>query len=176
MSIKMIVAHDRERGIGRAGQLPWSLPGEMKWLSTTTRKTTVPGRRNVLVMGRATYESLPLARRPLAGRLNTVVTSRPVSDAGVLTAASLDAAMDAAVGSAEVEDVFVFGGGRIYEQALKSLIPDELLVSVIDDVFECDTFLSTFPEAYILQSSTVRTYDGTRVFHEVYRRATVDVG
>lgn len=172
----MIVAHDRERGIGRAGQLPWSLPGEMKWLSATTRKTTVPGRRNALVMGRATYESLPVASRPLPGRLNTVVTSSPLSDAGVLTAASLDAALNAAAGSADVEDVFVFGGGRIYEQALESLIPVELLVSAIDDGFECDTFLSAFPKAYVLQSSTVRTYDGTRVFHEVYRRATVEVG
>ncbi|WP_458110990.1 dihydrofolate reductase [Arthrobacter sp. R1-13] len=82
MSIKLVVAHDRERGIGRSGQLPWSLPGEMKRLSATTLRTMVPGRKNALVMGRATYDSLPSGKRPLPGRLNIVVTSRPIRRPG----------------------------------------------------------------------------------------------
>lgn len=149
--------------------MPWSLPGEMKRLSATTLRTMVPGRKNALVMGRATYESLPSGRRPLPGRLNIVVTSRPIPDTGVLTAVSLDSAMNLAAG-ASVEDIFVFGGGQIYEQALESLIPDELLISVIDEVFECDTFLSELPEPYVLRRSTEQIYHGTRVFHEQYER------
>lgn len=94
MSIKLVVAHDREGGIGRGGQLPWSLPGEMKRLAATTLRTMVPGRKNALVMGRATYESLPSGRRPLPGRLNIAVTSRPIPDTGVLTASSLASAMN----------------------------------------------------------------------------------
>lgn len=68
---------------------------------------------------------------------------------------------------ADVEDIFVFGGG---EQALDSLIPDELLISVIDEVFECDTFLSELPEPYVLRRSTEQIYHGTRVFHEQHER------
>lgn len=64
---------------------------------------------------------------------------------------------------ADVENIFVFGGGQIYEQALESLIPDELLISVIDEVFECDTFLSELPKPYVLRRSTEQFYHGTRV-------------
>ncbi|MBT2534145.1 dihydrofolate reductase [Arthrobacter sp. ISL-48] len=169
MSIKLVVAHDNERGIGRAGQLPWRLPGEMAKLSAATRRTADPSKRNALVMGRLTYESFPASRRPLAGRLNVVVTSRPIPDAEVQTAATLEAAVAEAVGAADVEDVFIFGGARIYKEALDDLIPDELLVSVVDGVFQCDTFLSHLPASYILEKSTEETYEGTRVVHERYR-------
>jgi dihydrofolate reductase len=168
--IKLVVAHDHQRGIGRAGHLPWNIPGELKWLAATTRQTADPQRTNALVMGRATYDSLPASRRPLPGRRSIVVTSSPILDAGVITAPSLTAAIDAAAGIPDLEDVFIFGGGRIYAQALEQLIPDELLISVVDGEFGCDTFLAPTPQEYALHASSERIYDGTRVAHQVFRR------
>ena len=79
-------------GIGAAGGLPWSLPGDMayfKALTSTTRGSggkgataaaaAAPGSAaaaavNAVIMGRRTWESIPERFRPLAGRLNVVLT------------------------------------------------------------------------------------------------------
>lgn len=172
MITKLIAAHDQDRGIGRAGHLPWNIPGELRTLATTTRHTTDPQRTNALIMGRATYDSLPAHRRPLPGRRSIVITSRPIHEPGVTTVTSLDAALDAAAAAPDVEDAFIFGGGQIYAEALAGLVPDELLITVIDGSYGCDTFLAPLPDAYELHASTALDYEGTRVFHEVYRRAT----
>jgi dihydrofolate reductase len=168
--IKLIVAHDQERGIGRAGHLPWNIPGELRALAAITRRTTDPQRKNALIMGRATYDSLPANRRPLPDRHSVVVTSSPIPEPGVLTAASLDAAVEAAADIPDLEDLFIFGGGRIYTQALEALIPDELIISVIDGTYDCDTFLAPIPDAYTLYESIELNHEGTRVFHQILRR------
>ena len=121
------------------------------------------------MMGRLTFESFPEGRRPLPGRFNVVVTSRRITEAGVQTAASLEAAVAEAARISDVEDVFIFGGAKIYKDALDNLIPEELLISVIDGRFHCDTFLSDLPPSYILEDSMDETYEGTKVVHQRYR-------
>lgn len=170
MNTKLIVAHDQERGIGRDGHLPWDIPGELRTLAAITQRTTDPQRKNALIMGRATYNSLPVSNRPLPGRHSIVVTSTPIHEPGVLAVASLDAALEAAAAIPDVETTFIFGGGRIYAQALEALIPEELFISVIDGTYGCDTFLAPIPHAYTLHESIELNHEGTRVFHQIFRR------
>ena len=61
---KAIVAVSEDGVIGRAGDLPWRLPGDLKWFKKITLGHT-------LVMGRKTWESLPGA---LPGRQNWVLS------------------------------------------------------------------------------------------------------
>ena len=63
MTVKLIVAHDEVRGIGRGDDMAWHIPGESRWTANTTR-TARPGMRNALIMGRTTYVSIPAKRRP----------------------------------------------------------------------------------------------------------------
>jgi len=48
-------------------------------LTTNTRDES---KKNAVIMGRLTYESIPLKFRPLKGRLNVVLTSKSDFDAG----------------------------------------------------------------------------------------------
>ncbi len=106
-TVGLVWAEAADRVIGHAGGIPWRVPEEQQHFKRLTMGATV-------VMGRATWESLPASVRPLPGRRNVVVTRQPSYDApGAETAPSLEAALALAEG-----DVWVIGGAALYEQAL----------------------------------------------------------
>ena len=74
-SLTLIVAATHHSfGIGRAAALPWPpLKSEMAYFARVTRRAP-PNGINAVVMGRKTWESIPQKFRPLAGRLNVVVS------------------------------------------------------------------------------------------------------
>lgn len=53
----------------------------MAYFKKLTSQTSSPRLRNAVIMGRTTYMSIPEKFRPLKGRLNIVLTSRPPTDA-----------------------------------------------------------------------------------------------
>ncbi len=78
--IVAIVACTRDGGIGKEGRLPWKLSGDMAYFKRVTLDTEdVPGARNAVIMGRKTWESIPKSFRPLADRLNVVLSRNPKS-------------------------------------------------------------------------------------------------
>jgi len=107
VTVSLIWAEAAGRVIGRDGTLPWRLPEDQQLFKRLTMGATV-------VMGRATWDSLPASVRPLPGRRNVVLTRQPGWSAqGAVTAHSLDEAIEAADG-----DVWVIGGASVYAAAL----------------------------------------------------------
>jgi dihydrofolate reductase len=121
--IALVVAHSRNRVIGRDGGLPWHLPTDLQRFKELTTGGTV-------VMGRKTWESIPERFRPLPGRRNIVV-SRNGCDAPEVFRSVEDALTD---------DCFVIGGGEVYAQALKRAT--RVYATEIDAEVEGD---ATFP-------------------------------
>lgn len=108
-----IIAAVAENGvIGDEGAMPWRLSTDLRRFKALTLGKPV-------VMGRRTFESIG---KPLTGRANIVVSRRSdYRPDGVTVAASLDAALreaKAAARRANLEEVFVIGGGEIYRAAL----------------------------------------------------------
>jgi dihydrofolate reductase len=121
----IIVAIDRQRGIGINNQLPWRLPEDLAHFKRTT--TGHP-----IVMGRKTFDSIG---RPLPNRRNIVITRNPEwRHDGVEAVASLDAAI-ALLGDGEA---FIIGGSQIFDGALP--LADKMIVTEIEKTFDCDTF------------------------------------
>lgn len=60
--------------------MPWKLPGDMAYFRELTSRTADPGKQNAVVMGRKTWESIPPKFRPLAGRLNVVLSRSGAGD------------------------------------------------------------------------------------------------
>lgn len=117
----LVVAATTGLGIGKNGALPWPrLPSDLARFKRLTLGHTV-------VMGSATYFSLPPSVRPLPGRTNLVLSSRSRDELslpdGVLIAGGFDAAeaMLRARGGAEGElgKVFVIGGESVFRAALE---------------------------------------------------------
>jgi dihydrofolate reductase len=149
--LELVVAADRERGIGRDGAIPWRLPGEVRHFKALTTTSEDPARRNAVIMGRATWESLPARFRPLPGRHNVVLSRRPALDlpAGVLHAQSFDAALAAlAVATPAVGRVFVIGGSQVYAEALARPDCRYIHYTRVDARFDCDTFFPAFEDRF----------------------------
>jgi dihydrofolate reductase len=73
--VTLIVAATTNNGIGQAGKLPWRLPQEMQYFArVTTGEPDGKSKKNAVVMGRVTWESIPRRFRPLPGRMNLVVS------------------------------------------------------------------------------------------------------
>jgi dihydrofolate reductase len=148
-SFSVIVAYDIERGIGKNGGLPWSIPGDMKHFKEVTSFPYEPGRMNVVIMGRKTWQSLPGRCRPLPGRQNVVISSRRdfALPEGVLLFPDFDKAIEYfCAGRADgFGEVFVIGGATIYGQALLHGACRRINVTLIDHSFCCDTFFPEIP-------------------------------
>lgn len=104
-SLTLIAAIGRNGVIGDGASMPWHLPEDLSFF----KRTTMGG---VLVMGRGTWDSIG---RALPGRRTIVVTrDREWSAPGAEVAHSLPEALLIA-GDTEV---FVAGGGQVYEQTI----------------------------------------------------------
>ena len=105
--IALIWAQARGGVIGVDGRLPWELPEDLAHFKALTTGATV-------LMGRATWESLPARFRPLPGRRNLVLTRQ----AGlVLEGAETVPSVEEAVGRTSGV-LWVIGGGQVYRAAL----------------------------------------------------------
>lgn len=133
MKLFIIAAVAANRVIGRANQLPWRLPADLKQFKNLTMGHT-------LLMGRRTYESIGHA---LPGRKTVVMTRRKDYQAeGILVAHSIDAALQMTSGD---DEAWVAGGAEIYRQTLPRA--DRLYLTLIHAEMEGDTFFPEFDES-----------------------------
>lgn len=72
--INIIVAATLKRGIGFQNKIPWKLPSDLHFFSKITSQTKDEKKKNVCIMGRKTYFSIPEKFRPLKNRFNIVLT------------------------------------------------------------------------------------------------------
>jgi dihydrofolate reductase len=128
--VVMVAAVADNGVIGLGGDIPWSIPEDLKHFRATTTG-------NAVLMGRATYDSIG---HPLSYRTNIVVTRQPdwTSD-GVLVAHSVEEGI--ALAQDADGDVMVIGGGHIYRDALP--LADAQVLTEVHQSPQGDTF---YPE------------------------------
>lgn len=123
----IVVAMGEKNEIGLNNQLLWHLPKDLKHFKELT--TDHP-----IIMGRKTYESIGKA---LPNRTNIVVSrKKDWFEEGVLIVGSIKEAMKFAKKISE--EVFIIGGGNIYEQTIE--LVDKLVVTVVKTNLEADTY------------------------------------
>lgn len=115
------------REIGVENQLPWHLPKDLKHFKEITSG-------HPIIMGRKTYESIG---KPLPNRTNIVISrKKDWFEEGILIVGSIKEAIK--FGQKIDEDIFIIGGGNIFEQTMD--IADKLEVTEIKTNIEADTF------------------------------------
>lgn len=151
---QVVVAATREMGIGKDGKLPWKLPSDLKLFKDITTETSNPEKKNAVIMGRKTWESIPLRNRPLRSRLNVVLTRSRDFDVGdkenVVACGSMDSALELLSScpySYSIDKVFIIGGGQILREALNSSACDAIHITQIETSIECDTFIPSVDTA-----------------------------
>ncbi|KAI9488981.1 dihydrofolate reductase-like domain-containing protein [Zychaea mexicana] len=148
----LVVAATEELGIGLLSGLPWRIPRDMAFFKHVT--THVPeglsAKKNAVIMGRVTWESIPPKFRPLSDRFNIIVSRNPSYDMQLTDAEDrstvLVSNMEDAFVEAEKQSagrVFVIGGAQIYKIAIKHAKCTHIVLTRVRSKVDCDTF---FPE------------------------------
>ena len=111
--LALVVARARNGVIGRDGGLPWRLRSDLQRFKAVTMGKPC-------IMGRRTWESLPL--KPLPGRLNLVLSKDESFEAkGAVVCTTLDEAVEIGREQAMddgVDEICVIGGTALFEMAL----------------------------------------------------------
>lgn len=165
--MKLIVATEKNWGIGKDNQLLVHLPGDLKYFKERTLG-------KVVIMGRKTLESLPDAR-PLPKRTNIVISRNPdFKPEGCVMASSCEEAAKKALvlaGAGGSDDVIVMGGASIYEQMLPDC--DTCYVTRLEQAFDADCSfrnLDQDPDFEVVWESPAQEENGVRYRFVEYRR------
>jgi dihydrofolate reductase len=123
--VGMIWAQTPTGVIGADNTVPWHVPEDFVHFRQTTHGYPV-------IMGRATWESLPDRYRPLPGRTNVVLTRQTDWAApGALVAHTLEEALTLASDADPTPgQVWIVGGSQIYAAALP--LAQRLLITTVD--------------------------------------------
>lgn len=129
--MNLIAAADLNWGIGKDGNLLTHLSGDLKYFKQKTSG-------KVVVMGRATLESLP-GGRPLPERTNIVLTSdTSFGKEGCIIVHSMEELMTECAKYAP-DDVMIIGGEQVYMQLIRQC--DRLFITKIFESFDADKHL-----------------------------------
>uniref|UniRef100_A0A7E4VQI5 dihydrofolate reductase n=1 Tax=Panagrellus redivivus TaxID=6233 RepID=A0A7E4VQI5_PANRE len=147
--MNMIVAVDASNGIAKDNSLPWHLPQEYKHFQSGTIKTNDPAKKNVVLMGRKCWESIPTKFRPLKNRINVVLSRampREISD-DFLVLNDFDEAIRILTTTepfaSRVETIWNVGGKEVYALGLAHPLMKDLVITRIQKGFDTDV---AFPE------------------------------
>jgi dihydrofolate reductase len=122
----MIAAASKNDALGKNNDLLWHLPDDFKRFKQLTTG-------HYIIMGRKTFESFP---KLLPNRTHVVITrQKKYAPDGCIVVDSLEKALQVVP---EFEDVYVIGGGEIYQQALA--VSDKIELTRVHAEFDADTF------------------------------------
>jgi len=147
---KMIVALCRGGGGGYKGKLPWpKIERDLRFFAEMTRSTLFPY-NSAVVMGRKTWDSIPVNVQPLPFRDNYVVSALHDTETtpqpnGVTFIKNLSEIYNYAM---NYDHVWFIGGASIYGEVLASpaMYPvNDIFVTFVDETYEHD---AAFPLMY----------------------------
>lgn len=178
--ISCIVPYKGKLAIGRNNDLVIKLKQDMAHFKTLTRDSLCSNsllNKNVVVMGRKTWFSLPREQRPLANRVNIVLTNdKDLHKVAPYTGDVSSIKNLYFMNTKQFQDfykqtnanVFVIGGEEIYRWFMNNdnpqMVPSKLYLTEVYGYkfrpqMEPDTFLDHFDSEYKLVSVSEKLYD-----------------
>ena len=142
LDFSIIVASTKHGGIGINNSIPWKLPTDLQFFRNVTTKTDHDTLINAVIMGKFTWRSLP--RKPLPNRINVVLShSGDIQNShqlGVISAHSLDNALEKLSQIHNINKIYVIGGEKLYNEAIKHPSSKYVYMTSISADITCDTF------------------------------------
>lgn len=133
----MIAAIGKNRELGNGNDLLWKIPEDLKHFKETTKGHSI-------IMGRKTFESIGKA---LPNRTNIVITRDSKWAApDAFPVVSIEEALELSKTKPGKEEVFIIGGGQIYELGLP--YADRLYLTLIDAEKPADCFFPAYEHSF----------------------------
>ena len=164
----MIVAIDIDNGIGKNNTLPWYFPNDLKRFSKLTKGIG----NNAIVMGKNTWNSLP--KKPLPNRDNLILSTTLELSQNSLTnnstkSFSNTSLLDDFCKEQKYDTVWIIGGSQVYKELLIEFDINLIYVTLIHDVYDCDTKFPEFNNWKLLtnEDSIIGT---TKLSYQIYKK------
>ena len=156
MKINIIVAFSKNMGIGLNNALPWNIPSDLKKF----KNLTTGNNNNAVIMGKNTWESLPV--KYLNNRDNLILSKTlninvdyNINNTNIdnnITKKICKIRSFSNVNSImefcklqKYDDLWIIGGSQIYDLFInnENIIIDSIYITYIDKEYECNCY---FPE------------------------------
>ena len=141
IKFSIIVAVNNDNGIGYKGDLLYRSKKDMEYFRKITTESE-DNKINAVIMGKNTWYSIPSKYRPLKKRLNIIISKNnklqieeeciKYSDC-IYVFDSLNNALNFLKNQIIVDKIFIIGGERLYQEALKDPLCEYLYITKIDD-------------------------------------------
>tara|TARA_B100001769_G_scaffold274798_1_gene274204 strand:- start:2601 stop:3155 length:555 start_codon:yes stop_codon:yes gene_type:complete len=146
MFVNIIVAYNKNKGIGLNNTLPWKISSDLKKFK---KLTTGLNNNNAVIMGKNTW--LSLNNKSLKFRDNLILSSslkidKKDNNNNIIKSFENEVILKNFLIEKNYEEIWVIGGAKIYDLFLnKSNIftVEYIYITLVDINIECDTF---FPE------------------------------
>jgi dihydrofolate reductase len=172
ITYNIIVAMDLDNGIGLDNSLPWHFPEDLRRFSKLTKGEG----KNAIIMGKNTWNSIPITRRPLKNRDNLILSTtlklntNSSMDTYVKSFVSIDE-VDIFCEEQNYDTVWIIGGQTIYEQFSDHKKLKYLYITLINNKYNCDT---TFPTKILdglkLQSVKTEIINNIYIQYQIYEK------
>jgi dihydrofolate reductase len=165
IEFNMIVAHDRNYGIGNHGNIPWYITEDLKYFRDITLN-------HIVVMGRKTYDSIPPIRKPLKNRINIILTNNPENYKSYdnliyCKEDKLDYYINYYYNTNNINKVFYIGGSEIYKKYLNKI--NNLYVTYVDNDYKCDIFFPPYELQFNLVKINNSIYSNNENCYVIFR-------
>ncbi|KAJ8923883.1 hypothetical protein NQ315_006659 [Exocentrus adspersus] len=181
LKLNLIAAACENMGIGKDNTLPWNLRTEMNFFTRMTSSIidTNTMKKNVVIMGRRTWESIPDKFKPLSNRMNFILSKSDLdlkNYRDVYSFKSLEQCLEK-LKCPEFQDlyesVWVIGGSNVYKECMESEHFYRLYLTQILKNFECDTFFPKIPDNLVtirdsIVPEGVQSENGINFIYKVY--------
>lgn len=165
--ISAIVAVDNNWGIGYKGNLLESIPNDLKHFKEITTN-------GIVIMGRKTWDSLP--KKPLPNRMNIVITSKPIGKSNGAYFWSLEQTIGFIQLHHEEREIFIIGGGQIYEK-LFPFCRKVYLTKILKEYKDVDTYFPPLDNACwsLMEESEIFTHNNDISYQFLTYRRKFDI-
>ncbi|RBP40258.1 dihydrofolate reductase [Garciella nitratireducens] len=138
--INMIVAMDKNQGIGKGNALLAHIKPDLQYFKKITKG-------HIVIMGYNTYQSLPI--KPLPHRQNIVITRKNIKLDNALVLNSLEKTLKW-IEKSQQKEIFICGGASIYKQFMP--YADRLYITHIFHSFNADVFFPPIEKEWEIKS------------------------
>ncbi|WP_133128644.1 dihydrofolate reductase [Legionella nagasakiensis] len=154
--ISLIAAVDEHGALGKDNQLLCYLPADLRHFKALTLGKPI-------LMGRKTYESIG---KPLAGRLNLVLSKRLAQINGAVVVDTLNRALEL---TRHEPEIMIIGGAHVYEQTLP--FAQRIYLTKIHHQFDADVFFPKLEEnTWQVREAIFRPHDEKNKYDMTFYR------
>ncbi|KAG8438821.1 hypothetical protein GDO86_005132 [Hymenochirus boettgeri] len=180
--VKLIAAACNNMGIGLNGYLPWRLPNEFKYLLDKITTVTQPGKKNLIVWGRSSFETFDEKLLPLRNCIIVVLsrTLRSLPNHVHYICKNEEEALQLASTpplNEEIESIWSLGGVESYRTLMQHPWCNQIYFTKIMADFKCDTFFPDFDrevfkivEGYPGVPAEIQEENGIKYVFQLYQR------